>query len=672
MVVKKVVESTYLHVANAGLVGSDEECPKLPTEFDWACQDGHNIEAYHMAVLIKSISQATHEIVVQSKYFLTNVILWMLWHYSGRFRVVVSGKVVFDRVLGSDERTVECRLTLFYVMENISQSLHLLFRGEYDAADDKVRTGLCVRQKLYEWPHRYPKDHKSTQTKARVVAKALMKWFLKLPVESASADLFPTTMVFDVLKSVNKSPSTCVVFSEEHSHDSDEAHVLMLGYDNEDLIRAILGFFPILQDLVHDMKKTCECHECQSLFEVDDQHGLADTFNHDTNYLGYLALSEAMFYIAHGVADAFGSPDASGIPSLSASLESDLGALEILGDIIRDEQGTVRWDTMFSTAVHIFLGARPPDVVPRSRHQPELHRFGSSGVVGSDIPTAVAVHYGSLAVIAPWLDISRPLNCRRSFRFEVVRGRLAFCSTPGDGQPNIRGLSGDLCVVETQRTEDIENDGSEEKWDWILVPVNETRQKVLLRIVSGGISRMVQPSMAIRQLARMIEAPPCDHEFTGAGAVPDKSLVELNTFEELLGRWGDPMSDDDTDYDTDLEDEKQRPRLPPRKRSRTTLGPKSLKRAMNKPTQVCASLFLDSSLKFNTALALAGMGPVIVNDEACCLKRSLQLAVDSKDKNRDFMMKGVSNPGRRWVICKKSSTMERLPLPLLTRRAIAR
>ncbi|KAF9774848.1 hypothetical protein IL306_007121 [Fusarium sp. DS 682] len=739
MVVKKVVESTYLHVANAGLIGSDEECPKLPEELNWACKDGHNIEAYHMAVLIKNISEASHEIIIQSKHLLTNVVLWMLWHYAGHFRVIVSGKVVFDRVLGPDKRTVECRvakfcskdrntcggpgsdeMTLFYVMENISGSPHLLFRAQYDAVDDRNRTGLFVRQKLYEWPHRYPKSHASTQARTRATAREVVRWFMKIPVQSAPIDLYPT-MVFDVNVAGGNKPShrgltvgdllgrspqllnmgskldrPFVVFSDDNPEDSDRRPGRMIGDDTEDHIHAILDFFPILQDLVQEMKESCECHQCQLSSDQGDDSKASSSFNYDTSCLGYLAFSEVMFYFSHAVADAFGSPDASGIPSLKDSLEGDLGAIKVLGDIITDgwkpgQRGTVRWDSMFNAAVRVFLGAQiPPD--PRAEYgsgygfEPDLHRFGSSGVVGSGVPTAVAVQFGSLAVIAPWLDISRPLSCRRSFRFEVVRGRLAICSDQTDGQASLRGLSGDLCVIETQRTEDVssfnsrsppeahepgtvlnlEADGSEEKWDWTLVPVNETRQKILLRIVSGEHSRMVQPSMAIRQLTRTLEVSTCNHKLTSSARTPNKSLVELDDFGELLGRWGDPVTDEDTDYDSEDEDEDLRPPLPLRKKARTMPTPDS----MRKPTQVCASQVLDSSFKFNTALALAGVGPVLVNNEDCCLKCSLKLAIDAKDERRDEKVL-VKNPNCRWVIAKKRDPVERLPLTLRNRRAIA-
>ncbi|KAM0237774.1 hypothetical protein ACHAP5_008944 [Fusarium lateritium] len=739
MVVKKVVESTYLHVANAGLVGSDEECPKLPAEFDWACDQGHNIEPYHMAILIKNISEATNEIIIQSKHLLTNALLWMLWHYPGRLRVVVGTKVVFDRVLGSDKRTVECRVAkfcatnsdacgttegdgpqaFFYVMENISHSLNLLFRAVYDDVEYRDRTGLCVRQKLYEWPHRYPKGHKSTQIQTRATAREIMKWFLKLPVESASIDTYRTAIVFDVsltsgsgssrhdltvgdllgrsphlLNMPAKLDRTFVVFSAEDAQGIQRLKDLPIGYNTEEFIRCILSFFPILQDLVQEMKANCECHQCQLLSEQGEQGDTLSTFNYDSNCLGYLAFSETMFYFSHAVADAFGSPDASGLPSFSTSLEGDLGALAILDDIIRGSRpgnlGTVTWDSMFNTALRVFLGAPPMDSSPKSLNEAHRQRFGTSGIDGGGVPTVVAVQFGSLAVIAPWLDISRPLSCRRSFRFEIVYGRLAFCSTTADGTPSLRGLSGDLCVVETQRTEDVStvnsasppevqkagtvlslgSDDSEERWDWIVVPVSQTRQTILLRVVSGEISRMVQPSMAIRQLARALEAPPCNHRPSSDGSVPDNSLVELSNFEELLGRWVDPISDDDSEYDSDMEDDEDAPKLPPRKKPKVILSPRTFKRRISKPTHLCTSLLLESAFKFNTALALAGSGPLLVNNEDCCLNCCLQLATEVKDKERDFQPKDLHNPSSRCIISKRRGMIERLPLPILDRRAI--
>lgn len=132
------------------------------------------------------------------------------------------------------------------------------------------------------------------------------------------------------------------------------------------------------------------------------------------------------------------------------------------------------------------------------------------------------------------------------------------------------------------------------------------------------------------------------------------------------------MFDDDYDYDTDLEDEEQRPQLPPRKKPKTVLSRSALMKRLSKPAPVCASLVLDSALKFNTALALAGDGPVLINNHDCCLNCCLRLAVELKDMDRDNEIKDVSNPSSRWVICKKRGMVERLPLPVLNSRAMKR
>lgn len=137
-----------------------------------------------------------------------------------------------------------------------------------------------------------------------------MKWFLKLPVESALIDVFPTSMGFDVnltgrtesLHSgltvgdlLGQSPHlnipfelkrTVVVFSAKDAQDAQRRLDLHIGYNTEDLIRSILDFFPMLQDLVQEMKANCNCHQCQLLYEQGDKDDASSTFNYDANCLG--------------------------------------------------------------------------------------------------------------------------------------------------------------------------------------------------------------------------------------------------------------------------------------------------------------------------------------------------------------------------------------------------
>jgi hypothetical protein len=338
-IVKKVVESTWLHIANVGLLGNDNECPRLPAEFDWACIDGHNLDEYQLAALLPRIARSSKEIIIQSKHLLTNLVLWLSWHHAGRLRVIVSGKVIYDRLLGSEQGTVECRVEVFCeedrkycssdgedisgrdrfrVFENIAGSLRTLFRGHYSGSETQLAGGLA-RQNLYEWPYRYPKGEKSIQNLTWATARELLRWFLELPIagvpanhdEGPSFHLDLTGVKMDepnglrVGDLLGRSPMflnmhqgslgrPCVVFSADGAEDSD----LDLSSDgSEDLINGILVFSPILRDLVDELKKTCVCWCCDATPKSNLGRGLSTptsptVLQYDENCLAWLACHE--------------------------------------------------------------------------------------------------------------------------------------------------------------------------------------------------------------------------------------------------------------------------------------------------------------------------------------------------------------------------------------------
>lgn len=710
-VVSKVVESTWLHVGNAGLLGNDNECPRLPEEFDWACTEGHDLDEYQLAILLSKISRlSSREIIIQSKHILTNLVLWLSWHYAGRLRVVVSGRIVYDRVLGPEEGTVECRVAVFCaeepkkcsfferdrdegdprdhsirVFESIAGSLHLLFKNDYSSFASP-RGGVFVRQPLYEWPHRYPKQEKRIKNMTWVAARELLTWFLGLPVvkdhiprfrcPSFSLELFSATKdnshALKVGDLLGRSPSLLnmcsdqpkqqsVVFSAKdvEENDSTDPQKLWGSLDQktEDLINDILVFFPILRDLVDDLAKLCECPYCFTERSFKRPSDESKHLRYDENCLAYMAVSEVMFYFSHGIADAFGAPDACGATSLGDNLRGDLGGWEILRNAITRRgsdtltnisRGTIQWSTMFDTALRVFLGVSSQDLL---RGQ-EKNSRGPWFV--ADTPSIVAVQYGSLAVIAPWLDISEPLSCRRSFRFEVVQGQLALDSGEVDGQHVFRRMAGDMCVFEAPRTEDVsefnsrlpsevyeagaalslEADKSEEQWDWILVPVNEVKKLLLLRVASEEHSRMIDPSNTLRQLYRSVEIPACAHPPAGKALVPRGTSVEVHGFGELLGRWGEPnydtdtdnisdegetvgsCSDEDSDFVSDAENsdmDMSGDRLGPS--SSTSPPRKRLK--LESPFLIRTSHVLDSAFKFNAAMALSSGIPLVASGQSC-------------------------------------------------------
>lgn len=53
------------------------------------------------------------EIIIESPLLLTNLVLWVLWHYAGRFQVVVSGRATYGNDLGPEDTILECRVAKF-------------------------------------------------------------------------------------------------------------------------------------------------------------------------------------------------------------------------------------------------------------------------------------------------------------------------------------------------------------------------------------------------------------------------------------------------------------------------------------------------------------------------------------------------------------------------------
>ncbi|KAK4210397.1 hypothetical protein QBC37DRAFT_448381 [Rhypophila decipiens] len=665
-VVKKVVESAWLHIANAGLLGTTAECPRLPSpEFDWTCKNGHNLDDYQFAKLTYEVSQSTSrggELIIQSQYLLTDVVLWLLWHHHGRLRVVVSSKVIYDNTtsLGPDcesLRIVECRVAkacdkegwcrdssarkekLFQVFENIAGHLNLLFKAAYNRRETS-RGGIFVRQELYEWPHNYPNKERTTKERSAGVAKYLLRWYLELPLPSCppinhrtgpefqlrlgerqhkGQHVDTTTVrVGDLLgrspmflndnrgssESMEKSKVVFAIPREDPDEGSRDPELRGLEYQ----MNSILPFFPILQDLVEDQRKRCLCLRCwdhQKATRTPSKKSggsrvSRSTLYYDKNCLSFLAFHEVLFYFSHAIADAFGAPDASGTPSFAEALEGDLGALDILDDavtiesvskagpdgkLIEGSRGWVKWSTLFRTASRVFLGNKAGDLLARQEEQATW--FGGSekhtdlrdpwNLRGSPI---IAAQYGALAVVAPWIDISQHLSRKRSFRFDIVQGKLGLYRGSDEmnhGQHiHEMATSNDLCVVMTPRTEDVtkfgakeerrvheagavltfERDKSEEQWSWVLVPVDETKKMLLLRVVSGQHSRMVDPSNALGQLFSSVKLPTCTHrgQPVNRNIVPENCQVELHGFDQLLGHWGDEDSDGETDYDSSDED----------------------------------------------------------------------------------------------------------------------
>ena len=420
----------------------------------------------------------------------------------------------------------------------------------------------------------------------------------------------------------------------------DEDDEMEYGDEEEDQPQVLFKYFPILQDLIEQGRVICKCFHCSK--------DKGQSFLWDENCFRYKTFMEVMFYFSHGLTDAFGAPDVSGYIEAESG---DFGGMAILFDAIEmaridpgNLQGKVDWHTLLNTTCQVFLGCGALDTMTDATYNdaashPHMQHLGS---------TIVAVQHGDLAVVAPWLNLSQRIDLRKCFRWEFIQGRLGVSVDEVSGKVLLQEVARDTSVIETQHTEDVSDyarmfkmpshpaganiqlskDKSEETCDFILVSAGEKRYKLLMRVTSEAHSRMVDPSRAVIKMARGIQTLRCNHDVSKVGSVPEGRAVELYRFDELLGRWGalegkerDPEEEEDGSPAHQQEpDKNQKP-----------------------PNPLRVTQILDSSFKFNTALALSADNPVFVGNGYICLNCALK-------KTIDFKLQGLNKDYGRWII----------------------
>ncbi|KAK4223502.1 hypothetical protein QBC38DRAFT_425310 [Podospora fimiseda] len=714
--VNKIVESTWLHVTNSCQHADGH--PSLPDEFGWACKKGHNVDDFDLAMLLVKINQSTgREIIVQSMHLLSN-------EDEEKCRS------------GQDE---EGKFKLFRVFEKISGNLKPLFKAPY--MPQPTRLGNPSRQLLYIWPHSYETDAASIRQLTAHTARELLRWYLEIPL-SKRPDGSHNNLICDIDAReecevddsrprigdlLGRSPRwltmpqgglkkrTAQVFAPKEANTGRRLK-RTTTYDEDALdfdhwtIPRIMNYFPILQNLVAKLIHSCGCRSCSKLHSAPRKITLLEPdvvkIPSDRNCLVYRAFSEVMFLFSHGIADAFGADDASGTRSLAASLTEDLGALRILCEAIGrrgDGDGLIAWSTLFTTAVRVFLGNQMEELLADPEQENRLReeypqRLRDAPLTPSDTARAViAVQYGSLAVVAPWLDISKPLSYKQAFRFEILQGKLAL----DDGE----GFApGEVSIIWTPETENVSELGSrpvaelheagavispqldelEEKWDWILVSLTPETAVLFLRVVCGKYSRMINPTNAFVQVISAVRAPACSHSLAPSHTVQQNCVAELQSFEELLGTW---ESESDrykaenlsSDYEFDSDEEElhianmlnakdldkldQRFEEPILESTTPPLSPTH--EAFRNRTRIRVSHILDSAFKFNTALALtpSEISPLILKGD-CCLHCGMLYELEHDQRVR------IDHPKVFYIINKAQESKVTNPLPFRDRRTI--
>ena len=272
-----------------------------------------------------------------------------------------------------------------------------------------------------------------------------------------------------------------------------------MNFDNIDLEQrgsnttpeGVLKNFPCAEELLKKMPESCQCRNCRSRVSLSSSK---------IGCLRYSAVLELCILISHAVADALGAEDASGAPDPEHTM---LGVITLLSEII--DQKIVRWNIWFAVATCAVTGCS------------WYWLAGLGGDLEDEGRTSWAgVQYGSLAVLAPWLDFRAPLEIRGSFRIHVCEG-------------NIQGIKDDLTLIRTEQASGNPN-GELDRMEVIVnqleklantddtpfevqkayFHVENSMHKLLFIVKVNNYLRLVDPTRSMINLSRSQHAV-CEH-----------------------------------------------------------------------------------------------------------------------------------------------------------------
>lgn len=725
-VVHRLVSSVWLNVVNAR---EHELAPKFV--IPGLCSYGHRLQSTDFGLFMSAIRQDYKKMMVQSELVPTDLLLWLRYHFHGRIRVVLCGKIVHDEILGQNGREIELRIgvacptdgscrskpqfqTTVKFYTDLAGSYKEFLRGEIETKH-RDKTERCARSALYTTRAPYPLEGQmgrdTLKMQVRCTAQAIVRWMLAHTIEPSYSDhlAFPvlrgdeeevSTGIGIVADLLARQPSMLnrkwgevlsrtVVFADA----VDDADVLPDAYEDDgrefsagdaddqyeqgevdpvmenklanepslDRPEDILRYFPCLRDLMDAAAAACQCMYCRPRHHSQPERVLRP------GCYQWNAFTDVMALIAHAIADGFGAPDV----STTASLDFDqYGTAQLLMRLCHNRE--VVWEQWMRVAAKVYLGY--PDSAEIS-YDPTTKSFET---------TTIAIQFGSLAVVAPWLDLTRSIEISGCFAFQQIQGRLCVQVDAG-AEPRFQIVEDEFAVIKTQIMEDFTPHDNEvdmkslpigQEWgpaldqdsietDVMLVSADRNTFTLLQRVRSRTFSRLINPSRTMLKVAQVPVQCACPHNTDAAFTVADLSHAGASysiapcSFDQILGTWlpsdtkirrsfpttSDAPTTADTPTMTDAPTTTSAP-----KRSKVKPPKLALGREPARTAKVFISSYLDSYSKFNIALALAPDEGVAISASNACVECSIGQAVRMAIHNRFDGVVTRPVPINRWVV----------------------
>ncbi|KAI1458777.1 hypothetical protein F4805DRAFT_113805 [Annulohypoxylon moriforme] len=657
-VLNKIISSIWFYIVNSGTIkyGIDDLLP-LPEVLEKACTKGHHLQSHELGTVMAQLQRCEREVLIESEHLIKNLTSWLLYHFTGHIRVVVEANIIYSQNTGesNDDRRIEIRARKNCPLDGgctagmdstthelniytlVAGNLQSLLRLDYIDNSKMSETEPRVRSKLYHTSINYPSSiagRGSIKNLTRCVAVQIVAFLLKLPilkvlelqdivfeVNPKQTDLPPgkntrLANLFTRLPSIMnlgwpEYPISKFIYADPISDDLDDnisidsekdlddapqgAFIGGTGGLDEPMLKTVLEHYPVLRDALREVKKSCYCYPCRN-----------NTYNPAREHIIYRgclqhkALMEIMQLIAHAIADGFGCDDISAVSNMELE---DPGVLQVLGTIT---EGQLRWNDWFTVAARVYLGC------PRlTRMKPGRSNMLDQMPMVKDLPltyspTVIAVQYGGLAVVAPWLDMSINMCQCKPFAMEAVIGRIGV--TKEDiRQSRMQSVEGDFAVIEARDAEifdrapvpmtegakapidvTVQRDDTHIDIDVVLVNSAPSRYQLWLRVSTQSQSRLIDPSSAIRGACRLDTRVKCTH--TTVEELNDQTvrgLVRTHNYNDVLNLWDEGIGPGEVSlHDIPV----------------TTVSP-----------------FCDSYYKFNIVLSFGSRLPLIMSPETACL-----------------------------------------------------
>ncbi|KAF4450040.1 hypothetical protein F53441_6745 [Fusarium austroafricanum] len=609
-VVSRFVDSVALNIVNTG----HDFRSAFPDELKDVCS--HPLDAPQFSAIIKAVSQAHSDIFIISDLFPGDLALWLITHFHGVLEVSLNGKVVLEEACGTDSvravlavnnkctacadpsrgfenSNIKVAIILDGTLTTLLQDSHCFHR----VSESKSST----RQKLYDTDlvcdSRRDQLSRNEVAELRIAARSILRWLLGLELYvSDSSSVFIVHWSGEGREDTDRlrtHGSPCKPFEDllagfpiilnknwgdTRGGDKKAIYEPPQGTEevNEETGRAptcmrvdqIMECFPVAMSLFEMVRERCICRYCA--------RGRPLGFG-SLGCLKETALDELLLLLAHGIADAFGAPDVSGLHNISALKDA---VCQVLSDIIMFS--TIQWDKWFHIAALVYLGG--------NIKRPEAWNIRLNE---EDTSSIVAYQRGSLAMAASWIDPVFDFSSFRVFKAEFGNGQI-------NGINSEEAEIGLEPCMSVDAPKDFEcyppTEENLTKWDTSKCQVNsalmskrEGSYRLLTMLRSDTYRRIIDPFEAVLACFRSIY-PECSHSHIQSTKSLPKNGKELHlaTFDYAVGMFSlNPI-----DFDN----------LP----------------GGNLLDTVQITNLLDTTIKFNAILALSS-GGAVATAENCCL-----------------------------------------------------